>query len=88
MSQRLVIGIMQLAAWEKFCKNWPLYRLDNDPMMRCAHCDMGIWRVFDDDRDFYQYTETQQLALIVGHARNVHRDMETQVYEDREDVIK
>lgn len=65
------LGLRQLAAWEKIAKDWPVYT-SAFGFIRCAHCDLTVWRTEDDSGQAYTYTDAEILALRVAHLRNHH----------------
>lgn len=65
------LAIRQLQAWEKIAKNWPVFASEFG-FIRCAHCDLTIWRTQDDHGQEYTINDAEILALRVAHLRNHH----------------
>jgi hypothetical protein len=65
------LALRQLEAWEVIAKDWPVYTADFG-FIRCAHCDLTVWRAQDDNGQPYQITDSEILALRVAHLRNHH----------------
>lgn len=69
------ISLRQLQAWEHLARNWPVFT-DDAVHMRCAHCDLSIWRIEDNQGKRYEYTPAEVLALRVAHLRNHHPNLD------------
>lgn len=69
------LAARQLAAWEELAHDWTGY-LDEDEVVRCASCHIGLWRIRDDHGTQYQYTDEQLLALKVAHLRQAHMELD------------
>lgn len=81
MSQRPEIGELQLAAWQKWAKPWPI-TIDDNGHVRCLECDVSIWRMTDDNGQDYAYKDGELLALKVAHLRQCHANLESKVYQE------
>lgn len=69
------LGLRQLAEWEKIAGKSPVYESAHG-FIRCAWCDLTIWRTQDDKGQLYQITDTEILALRVAHLRNHHPNLD------------
>lgn len=75
-----ILAVRQYKAWEAFADEWPLYR--DDGQERCNACGTGIIALADSRGVNREYTREERLALITGHLRNYHRDLEDMVYKE------
>lgn len=75
-----ILAVRQYKAWEGFANEWPLYH-DNG-QERCTACDTGVIALADRNGVNREYTQEERLALITGHLRNYHRDLEDIVYRE------
>jgi hypothetical protein len=69
------VALRQLAEWEKLAKDWPVYTSEAG-FIRCAHCDLAVWRTHDNHGQEYALSEREILALRVGHLRNHHPSLD------------
>lgn len=89
------IARMQLAAWQELALTWTVYygvltdprevdkpvKEDQAKHAFCGACQVSIYQVTDQDGREFAYEPGQELAMIVMHLRNRHRDLETTVYQ-------
>jgi hypothetical protein len=70
------VAIDQLAEYQMSARGWAIEVDINDPREchRCGECGQNIWFGCDLALQPYQYTEEEQLTLIVAHLRQVHSD--------------
>jgi hypothetical protein len=89
------LGAWQLRKWEDFARDWPMRvtrRWDKihkkwRNYIECKGCDQFIFWLQDRNGQPYAWSEAEQLAQVVGHLRNIHRDLEMEVYQhEREDT--
>ena len=69
------LALRQLEAWEKIAKKWPVYTSDAG-FIRCAHCNLTVWRTQDDHGQEYTISDSEILALRVAHLRNHHPNLD------------
>ena len=82
------LAVRQLAAWEHVVREWPVQigmRENGSFHLICAVCDMAVIPVIGgvgvrDMGTSYTLTHNITLAALVAHVRNVHRDIESEVY--------
>jgi len=72
----------QYRAWRSLAEHWGIYPDLPTGQERCMACKMGIVNLVDPQGENRQYTSEEKLALIVGHLRNHHRDLEALVYKE------
>ncbi len=72
---------MQYRAWLELAVDWELLTDSSTNQERCAACDMGIISLVDSQGVNRPFSEQERIALVVGHLRNYHRDLEPMVYE-------
>ncbi len=75
-----ILAVRQYKAWEALAENWPLYT--DGGQERCSACDTGVIALADRLGVNREYTREERLALITGHLRNYHRDLEDMVYKE------
>jgi hypothetical protein len=71
----------QYHAWLSLAEVWDTYYDIGTGQERCRACNMGIVNIVDTHGENRQYTGEEITSLIVGHLRNVHRDMEEAIYK-------
>lgn len=76
-----ILAQRQYRAWLALAVDWDLEPDASTGQERCGACDMGIISIIDSVGENRVYTEQERMALIVGHLRNYHRDLEAMVYE-------
>jgi hypothetical protein len=69
------LALRQLAAWENIARKAPVYTSQRG-FVRCAWCDLTVWRKEDDKGQPYQITDADILALRVAHLRNHHPNLD------------
>ncbi len=85
MKQLAAIAQTQLSAWEHVAREWPLQvvaREDGSYHLVCAVCDMSLIPVIYTTGTSYTITHNVTIAATVAHLRNVHRQIESEVYRD------
>lgn len=69
-------AIRELAAWEGVAFEWKWY-VHPDTYLRCQECHQAIARMADRNRELYDYTDAELMALKVAHLRQVHSEVMT-----------
>lgn len=82
MQEIAIMAVRQYQAWLDLARVWGLLYDDVDGQERCEACGIGVISVNDRLGVNRIYTDDERLALIVGHLRNHHRDLETTVYKE------
>jgi hypothetical protein len=77
-----ILAVKQYQAWQELARVWPLLYDDVDSQERCEACGIGVISINDRLGVNRIYTEDERLALVVGHLRNHHRDLEETVYKE------
>lgn len=75
-----ILAVRQYKAWEALADVWPLYHEKGQE--RCSACGIGVIALADRNGVNRVYTHAERLALITGHLRNHHRDLEADVYKE------
>lgn len=75
-----ILAVNQYKAWEALADVWPL--CNDSGQERCTACGIGVIALADRNGVNRQYTREERLALITGHLRNYHRDLEDIVYRE------
>lgn len=79
------VALAQLQAWETIARGWPVRcgptEIPGSFHVRCVVCGMTVFPVTVNGVA-YDCTLNQVLAGLVAHLRNVHRDIEREVYRD------
>lgn len=77
------VAIAQLSAWEMVAREWPINFVPHDDAWHahCAVCGTTITPLADYRGSGYWISIDIMLAAMVAHLRNVHRDIEGEVYK-------
>jgi hypothetical protein len=72
------IAVRQLEAWQVYAESWPWP--SDGKHTSCGACNARVITWVDRNGAAYQFSGEEQVALMVGHLRNRHRDREAEVY--------
>jgi hypothetical protein len=87
------IARWQLERWEDIARGWPMRtarRYDKihhkwRNYIECKQCSQLIFWLQDGHGNQIAWTEKDMLAQVVIHLRNIHREIESEVYNERKD---
>jgi hypothetical protein len=89
------VALIQLAAWQELAVTWPISIVYFDESNRsvetpvdgesshaaCGECTVSIYAITDRAGNKYTYQPGQELAMVVAHLRNFHRELEPKIIE-------